>query len=71
MIINFRDVERLARSLNANRMDPEYIRHYLQETYLVDNATIDKVFLSVGIGKKKGMQTPIMPKKPTGKREFS
>jgi hypothetical protein len=55
MYVNVRDIERLARSLNAQRVDPEYIRHYLQETYQVDDKLIDTVFATVGVGKKKGM----------------
>jgi hypothetical protein len=54
-----RDIERLARSLAAQKLDPEYIRHYLMETYQIDKQTIDKVFERVGLsvsGTTKGVK---------------
>jgi hypothetical protein len=73
MYINMRDVERLARSMNAQRLDPAYIRHYLQETYQVDDKIIDQVFLAVGVGKKKGVSIPDgkTSKVPPKRREFT
>ncbi len=44
-----RDIERLVRSLAAQKTGPDYIRHYLQDTYQLDNATIDKVFTKLGV----------------------
>jgi hypothetical protein len=42
-----REVERLARSLIAQRTDPLYVVHYLVETYQIDlptaQAVVDKV----------------------------
>ena len=74
MYINLRDVERLARSMNAQRLDPAYIRHYLIETYQVDDKLIDQVFATVGVGKKKGVSIsdgrPIS-KAPPKRREFT
>jgi hypothetical protein len=49
-----RDVERLGRLLQAQRLEPEYIRHYLQETYQLDQKTIDALFTKLGIGRSKG-----------------
>lgn len=72
MYINLKDVERLARSLNAQRMDPAYIRHYLQETYQVDDKIIDQVFATVGVGKKKGQSiVEGSGKPPPRRREFT
>ncbi len=74
MYINLRDVERLARSLNAQRLDPAYIRHYLQDTYQVDDKLIDQVFATVGVGKKKGVsitEGTSISKVPPRRREFT
>ncbi len=49
---NIRDVERMARTFVAQKLDQEYIRHYLQESYQIDNATIDIVFEKIGLLKK-------------------
>ncbi|MBA3845475.1 MAG: hypothetical protein H0X45_02395 [Planctomycetes bacterium] len=52
--MNTRDLEKLARSLAAQKLEIEYIRHYLQESYQVDAKTVDYVFDRIGLGKKKG-----------------
>jgi hypothetical protein len=52
--VNTRELEKLARSLFAQKLEIEYIRHYLQETYQVDAQTVDYVFERANIGNKKG-----------------
>ncbi len=44
-----KDVERLARSLAAQRLDPEYIKHYLQETYGLDGPAVDEILEKIGV----------------------
>ncbi len=51
--MNTRDYEKLARSMAAQKLEIEYIRHYLQEAYQLDKNTIDYVFDRIGLGKKK------------------
>jgi methionyl-tRNA synthetase len=48
-----KDLERLVRSMAAQRLDPDYIRYYLIETYQLDSKTVDAVFKAQGIGKTK------------------
>ena len=48
-----KDLERLVRSLVRQRMDPEYIRHYLTETYQLSVKQVDEVFKVVGVVKEK------------------
>ena len=38
------------RTFKRQKLDVAYIRHYLQETYQVDNATIDQVLEKCGLG---------------------
>ena len=38
-----KDLERLARSFAAQKLEREYIRHYLMETYQLDAKTTDEV----------------------------
>jgi ATP-dependent protease HslVU (ClpYQ) ATPase subunit len=38
-----RDVERLVRTMVAQRVDREYIKHYLQETYQLDDKAVEEV----------------------------
>ena len=45
-----RDIERLVRMFIAQKLDPDYIRHYLQESYQLDQRTIDEVFARLGVG---------------------
>ena len=47
-----KDLERLVRSMDAQRLDPEYIRHYVMETYQLTTKQVDDVFALVGVGKK-------------------
>lgn len=44
-----RDLERLARSLVAQKTDVSYIRHYLIENYQVDDKLVDQIFAKLGI----------------------
>lgn len=52
MAVVSRDVERLARMMQRQKVDAEYIRHYLMETYQLDIPTIDQLFEKLGIGTK-------------------
>jgi hypothetical protein len=49
-----KDIERLARSLHGQKLEPEYIRHYLIETYALDSKTVDQIFERLSIPKKSG-----------------
>ncbi len=42
-----KDLERLARSFVNQKLDREYIRHYLMETYQLDAKTTDEVLEKV------------------------
>lgn len=44
-----RDLERLARSLQAQKTDATYIRHYLIENYQVDSKLVDQIFAKLNI----------------------
>ena len=61
-----KDLERLVRSMNAQRLDPEYIRYYIVETFQLTPKQVDEVFATVGVGLKKGRQpgAKIAPKRP-------
>ena len=48
-----KDLERLVRTMARQKMDPEYIRYYLMETYQLDAKAVDEVFVSLGVGKAK------------------
>ena len=48
-VVFTRDLERLVRSLVAQKTDATYIRHYLIETYQVDNALVDQLFAKLGV----------------------
>lgn len=73
-----RDIERLARSMAAQRMDPVYIRHYIMENYQVDVPTADKILAKAGIvvpqpgakgsGKHQQQQMPGMDAKQADRR---
>lgn len=43
-----RELERLVRSLQAQKVDREYIRHYLKETYQVDDKIVEQVLERCG-----------------------
>lgn len=49
-----RDIERLVRTFIAQKLDVEYIRHYLMESYQLDPRTIDQVLEKVGVKTGKG-----------------
>ena len=61
-----KDLERLVRSMNAQKLDPEYIRYYIVETYQLTAKQVDEVFATVGVGLKKARQpgAKIAPKRP-------
>lgn len=66
-----KDLERLVRSLVRQRMDPEYIRHYLTETYQLAEKQVDEVFKTVGVVKeKKKFSTKAMPGAEPNKPKF-
>lgn len=48
-----KDLERLVRTMARQKMDPEYIRYYLIETYQLDAKTVDEVFKAQGVGVAK------------------
>ena len=58
-----KDLERLVRSMNAQRLDPEYIRYYVIETYQLTAKQVDEVFALVGVGKKGKAQSKGVPKR--------
>ncbi len=70
-----KDLERLVRSMVAQRTDPEYIRHYLIETYQLDVKSVDEVFKALGVGKVKVKFTTRAAtdgsEKPAQRRPFS
>lgn len=47
-----RDLERMVRTLHRQRCDHAYIRHYLQENYLLTDAIINQIFAACGVGPK-------------------
>lgn len=53
-----KDYERLVRSMNNQKLDPEYIRYYLIETYQVTNQIVDDIFTTVGVGAKASSKIP-------------
>jgi hypothetical protein len=42
-----RELEKLARSFLAQKMDVAYVRHYLMETYQLDVKTADEIIAKV------------------------
>jgi len=44
-----KDLERLARSLAAQKLELAYIRHYLIENYQVPNKTVDEIFAKLNL----------------------
>ncbi len=70
-----KDLERLVRSMVAQRTDPEYIRYYLIETYQLDTKAVDEVFKTLGVGKtKEKFNTRVASdgtEKPQVRRPFS
>ena len=43
-----KDVERLARAFVKQKLDIEYIRHYLMEQYQLERKTIDSLLEKIG-----------------------
>jgi hypothetical protein len=48
-----KDLERLVRTMARQKMDPEYIRYYLMETYQLNAKAVDEVFVALGVGQAK------------------
>ncbi len=57
-----RDLERLARSMHKQKMEQDYIRHYLIETYAIDNKMVDTIFDRVGIPPLPKPGQKVLPK---------
>lgn len=55
-----KDLERVARSMLAQKIEVEYVRHYLIETYQIDNKMVDHIFERIGYAPKqvKGAKPP-------------
>ena len=47
-----KDIERIIRAFLAQKLDLEYIRHYLMDTYQLDARSVDQVFEKMGLGGK-------------------
>jgi len=48
-----KDLERLVRTMARQKVDPEYVRYYLMDTYQLTPKTVDEVFATVGFGQAK------------------
>ncbi len=66
-----KDLERLARSLAAQKLELAYIRHYLIENYQIPNKTVDDIFAKLNLKEplKAGQKRPAVdlggpPEKP-------
>jgi hypothetical protein len=59
-----KDIERLARSLHRQRLDREYIKHYLIETFQLEEKAIDDLLERLGIPRKG-----LIEKAPAKKKE--
>lgn len=44
-----KDIERVVRGFVAQKLEIEYIRHYLMENYQLDRKTADQVLEKVGV----------------------
>lgn len=70
-----KDMERLARSLIAQKLETTYIRHYLIENYQIDNKTVDAIFAKLNVREplKPGQKPPPKdmggPSKPPAGRQ--
>jgi hypothetical protein len=60
-----KDVERLARSLHRQRLDREYIIHYLIETFQLEQKAVEDMLERLGIPKK----APLHKVEPAKKKE--
>jgi hypothetical protein len=72
-MVQRKDIERVARSMHGQKLEREYIRHYLIETYQLDHAMVELVMENVGIPKPppkggKGGKPP--PKEGPKKQSF-
>jgi hypothetical protein len=69
-----KDIERLARSLSGQKLEREYIKHYLMEIFQIDDAAMEEILLKVGIVKKleagKGRKEPSNDTKPVNRQSF-
>ncbi len=68
-------IERLARSMAAQKLEPDYIKYYLMETYQLDATKAAELLERLGIGKggkgkadKGGGRSPMKPGSDSGKR---
>ena len=61
-----RDIERLVRTFVAQKLELEYIRHYLMESYQLDPRTIDQILEKVGVKLDKGPRGPGKGPEPKG-----
>jgi hypothetical protein len=57
-----RDLERVARSMHAQKVEQDYIRHYLVETYAIDNAMVDQIFDRIGMPAQLKPGQKVLPK---------
>jgi hypothetical protein len=69
-----KDVERLARSLHGQKLEREYIKHYLMEIFQLDDPAIEDIMNKVGVAKKveagKGRGAPSGDSKPVNRQQF-
>ncbi len=63
-----RDIERLARTLVAQKCEPEYIRYYLIDTYQIDDKTVDHIFDRIGLNKSPSKAKPAIKADPQADR---
>ena len=65
-----KDVERLARAFVKQKLDMDYIRHYLMEQFQMDCRTVEKLLEKIGAVKAPDGMTK-GPKKPDDKDKIS
>jgi hypothetical protein len=68
-----RDLERVARTMFSQRVSVEYLRHYLFETYQLDDKTLNQILEKIGAVQSKGSgkaaaKTQPMPDKANDRR---
>jgi hypothetical protein len=62
-----KEMERLARTMGGQRLDYDYIRHYLVETYQLSDQVVEEVLEKAGIHRKgKRPGTGAMPSAKDG-----
>ena len=59
-----KDLERLVRTFIGQKVDREYIRHYLMETYQMDAKSTDEIIAKVAPGGMAGGTSGGKPTKP-------